>query len=85
MYFKENWKYWDIHVYVIHSGQTHSQHRFYLFVPPLTIYQFIFCLFQVVIVKPKLDKDRKRILEHRAKSRSRGADKSKYDESQMES
>merc|ERR1712038_678285 len=39
---------------------------------------------KVVIVKPKLDKDRKRILEHRAKSRSRGADKSKYDESQME-
>lgn len=40
---------------------------------------------QVVIVKPKLDKDRKMIIERRAKSRQ-GADKgAKYDESQMES
>ncbi|KAF6018261.1 RpL26 [Bugula neritina] len=39
---------------------------------------------QVVIVKPKLDKDRKAIIEKRAKSRARGADKGKYDESQME-
>nr|ABX44828.1 putative 60S ribosomal protein RPL26 [Flustra foliacea] len=41
---------------------------------------------KVVIVKPKLDKDRKAIIERRSKSRQSGADKgSKYDESQMES
>lgn len=41
-------------------------------------------IFQVVIVKPKLDKDRKKILERKASTRSKGADKGKYDESQME-
>jgi len=36
----------------------------------------------VVIVKPKLDKDRKNILERRA--RGKGMDKGKYSEAQME-
>ena len=54
----------------------------------ILIYGNFFCIFffQTVIVKLKLDKDRKKILERKAQSRARAmADKGKYTEETMES
>ena len=43
----------------------------------------VFCL-QVVITRLKLDKDRKKILERKAKSRADGKEKGKYKEETIE-
>lgn len=43
-----------------------------------------FPLFQVVITRLKLDKDRKKILERKAKSRADGKEKGKYKEETIE-
>lgn len=42
------------------------------------------CCFQVVITRLKLDKDRKKILERKAKSRADGKEKGKYKEETIE-
>ena len=44
----------------------------------------IFCVLQVVITRLKLDKDRKKILERKAKSRADGKEKGKYKEETIE-
>ena len=43
-----------------------------------------FSLLQVVITRLKLDKDRKKILERKAKSRADGKEKGKYKEETIE-
>ena len=54
---------------------------------PLTLRMFYwqhFSLYQVVITRLKLDKDRKKILERKAKSRADGKEKGKYKEETIE-
>ncbi len=46
--------------------------------------KLIFLFFQVVITRLKLDKDRKKILERKAKSRQDGKEKGKYKEETIE-
>lgn len=50
----------------------------------LTSPAFLFLLLQVVITRLKLDKDRKKILERKAKSRADGKEKGKYKEETIE-
>lgn len=45
---------------------------------------YYFFLLQVVITRLKLDKDRKKILERKAKSRADGKEKGKYKEETIE-
>lgn len=50
----------------------------------LTFFYWSFSSLQVVITRLKLDKDRKKILERKAKSRADGKEKGKYKEETIE-
>ena len=50
----------------------------------LLMFRSVFIFLQVVITRLKLDKDRKKILERKAKSRQVGKEKGKYKEETIE-